>query len=143
MRRPSAVDRGGRSTLEHLDALDIVRIDVGNAVRRYRAEAWLIDGGQCVVVHRRTVDDEQRLPASFDRLEAPNQNGGASPWVARLRRHFDVGRLRRQRVHEIWLVGVGDVLAIHGAHRAAKLLAHGRRAFTGHDDFGELNAGSN
>ena len=71
VRRARAVDRGRCATLQDLDRLDVVRIDVRCAVLRHRAAVLARNAARAEqnvrrvdrVVDRLAVDDEQRLVA--------------------------------------------------------------------------------
>ena len=74
-----------------------------------------------LVVDRQAVDDHQRLIAAADRADAADRDQRRRARYARGARHVDAGDASLERVDEILALRPGDVLALHGLLRRAKL----------------------
>jgi len=90
--RPRAIDGGRRGRLQHLDVLDVVRVQVGKTIdglvlRRRRRAAGARDRRQTavdrVVGIDHAVDDEQRITGGIDRRRATNLDLEAAAGHAR------------------------------------------------------------
>jgi hypothetical protein len=97
---PQAVERRRRRPLEHLDALDVGRVEVEGAVRVGEAVVREVGHGHRVV-DRHAVHHEQRLPGALDGLEAADDDAAPRARVARLRGDLDARRLGGERVHHV------------------------------------------
>ncbi len=155
VRRAGAVDRRRGRAFENLDILDVVGIHVDHAVRGGRAlelaavvlaahaaaarvdriEVRRRDGR---VVDRNAVDDEQRLRLAVERAQAADLNLRRRTRISGLLAHDDVGRLRRQRLDDVRLVGLLHEARVDLVAHVAELLDLHRRARAGHHDFAEL-----
>src|SRR5690606_14561195 len=111
--------------LEDLDRLDVVRSYVGRAIGRcgsVEIPALARDGG---VVDGNSVDDEERLAVAGERLDSANADVRRRARLARLGYDVDIGRLRRERVHDIGFVALLDDVGRHGVDDIAEFLAGG------------------
>jgi hypothetical protein len=131
----ATVQRGGRGTLDDLDALDVVRVDVGEPVRRVAAQ---VDELPRRVVDDHAVDDVERLGAAADGGEAADADAGAAARRAGVLLHQRAGHLAGQRHVQLRRDGVGELLALHRGERRAQLRALGLDARAGGHDLRQL-----
>nr|GFD56323.1 hypothetical protein [Tanacetum cinerariifolium] len=72
------------------------------------------------VVHYHPVDDKQRLVVAIERSTTPNDDAGALAWPAARRSDVDARHFALQRIDNVGLARVDDVLAgyfLHGRHK--------------------------
>src|SRR5689334_25374417 len=103
VRRARAVNCRRRRSLQDVDRLDIVGVDVGRAILRDRSTRAgkvlrTLIGRVRLVVDRLTVDDEQRLIGAGKRRVAANLDRRGCARLTGLGAYFDVWRLSRQEI---------------------------------------------
>ena len=140
-----AVDRARGRALQDLDVLDVVGVQVDGAVLHDRAltRVAAVVGIEArrrhrLVVDRHAVHDEQGLAVADDRADAADLDERRRAGIAGLAGDLYVRRLGGQRLDDIVLVAVLDLVGRDGIADVAELLGRRRRARAGDDQFAEL-----
>ena len=130
-----SVDRRRRRALEHLDVVDVVRIDVCKAVRAVllasvqRAGQGGLSAGTHGVGDDHAVDDVQRIDASEQRRSAANLYLATAAGGAVVHADLSANDLTLHRAFERWGGHSGQLLGTHvhrGRGRIATLDRGGR-----------------
>ena len=119
--RIDSVEGGSLGPLQHSEARDVLRIEVGSSIgevdasitersrrTQIRGEHAGIEGA---VVHRQAVEDHQRLIVTADGADASDGDHRRSAGHARSARHIDTGDATLQRIHEIVTLRLSDLRA--------------------------------
>ena len=131
------IDGCGGGALQYLDRLNVIWVDVGGAVGRHRA-AGVRCGRKRRVVHRDSIDDEQRLAGRLDGAVASDLYVRRGARLSGLRRNDDVWRLGSQRVDDVGLVALPNQSRVDAVAYIPQLFRGARCSGAGYDDLTQL-----
>ena len=150
--RARAVHRGRGRRLEHFDRLDLLRIQIRDAVHqgvlapadasrggaRAGAGHGVGAGGKRVVGDDDAVDDEQRLARAENRRDAADLHLRAAAGSAAVHRDHRAGDLALERLLERLGGRPVEVLGVHARDGGRRVTLLDRRRLTRHDHRVEL-----
>ncbi len=138
-----AVDRARRGALQNLDVLDVIGVEVEQAVGGEDVLGVdcqlvrIVEGGR--VVHRDPVHHEQRLAVRrLDAGEAADLDVGRDPGFAGRGSDDYVRRFGSEGGHQVLLTAPLDQGRVNPVAYGTELLDLGRRARAGHDHLAQL-----
>ena len=97
------IDGGRGGILEHLDALDVVGVEVGDGAAAH------------------TVDDEERCIRTVERTVTTQQEGGRLACLARLAGDVETGNLALQTFHGVHYRCYLDFVGLHARNSAGEI----------------------
>ena len=143
---PRTVDGSGRSAFQHFHTLNIVRIDVRQAVRSAFLTTGVSSGSITAStrdLHIRqvdTIDDDQRLVVTTQGRYPPQTHGITAPGSPGCLRNINPGKLTVKRPVNRLLAGCpGQFITTHGSYRIGQIRPLNRTRQTRHDDLAQVS----
>ena len=135
-----AVHSGGSGSAEHIDALDILGIDVGKSVGAHfsgtGADGDLRDVGRRVA-HDDAVDDVERVRIAADGVDPAQADGEAARGVAGVLCHLGACDFALQGGEEVVGTALLEGIGVDDVDGIAQLATGGLEGRTRHDDLVE------
>lgn len=109
------VKRRGRRSRQHVHRLDVLRVDVRDALAAGKS-VFAVHRAAGDVENRHTVNHVEGVVVARNRLGAAHHHAGGTTDAARAGIDRDAGHLASERIHEVGVLDDVHIFALHALH---------------------------